>query len=191
MKNKLKLFFPFVVRTRGDDGKELASDIFEFESEISNGALDGHYSRMGDDTLRNYAEDAANGVPLLLDHAADIRNQIGMFVAGNYDEAEKRVKAVARILRDTDETPDNMKVNEFIRRIDAGLYRGVSVSFRDGQEVCDLCSKDVWDLSANDRCKHIPGRSYAGEQATYEIKGARLRDSFTGSNAFKQGSRCH
>ena len=175
MKNMLKLFFPFIVRTRDDEGKELPEDIFEFEAEISNGNLDGHYSRMGDCTLSNYAEDASNGVPMTLDHEDGVRNQIGMFIAGTYDEAEKRVRAIARMLRDNDQTPDNLKVNEYIRRIDAGLYRGVSVEFRDGQEICDMCSKDVWDLSANDRCKHIPGRIYAGEKATYEIKGARLR----------------
>ena len=115
------------------------------------------------------------GVPLMLDHSEDLKSQIGMFVGGAFDEGEKRVRAVARMLRDSDDTPDNLKVNEYIRRIDAGLYRGVSVSFRDGQEICDICSKDVWDRSPQNRCIHVPGRTYAGEKATYEIRGARLR----------------
>lgn len=178
MKGKLKLYFPFTVRNRDDSGNELPEDVVEILINISNGELDGHFSRMADDTLSNYAKGAASGrIPFLIDHNSnDIRSQIGMLTEGAFDEKEKTVQAVARMLRDTDDTPDNMKVNEFIRRIEAGLYRGVSVSFADADEICDICSKDVWNVTGSDGCRHIPGRTYDGEKATYEIRNARLRE---------------
>ena len=173
MKNSLKLSFPIFQRRSDSEGNPIPDDIFEFIANVSNDKLDGHFSRMSESTLRNYRDDIDAGIPLQTDHEMGIRNQIGMFTESQYGDGV--VSAVARMLRDTDQTPEDMRVNEYIRRIEAGLYRGVSVHFRDGTEICDLCGKDVWDLSANG-CEHIPGRTYDGKVCTYEVRDAHLRE---------------
>ena len=173
MKNQLKLYFPIQTRESDATGNPLPDDVFEFLARISNKQLDGHYSRMSESTLMNYSDNIKNGIPLMIDHQEGIRSQIGMFTEADYKD--NVVEAVARMLRDTDDTPDSMKVNEFIRRISAGLYRGVSVGFRAGSEICDICEKDIWTLSANG-CQHVPGRTYDGTVCTYEVRDAHLRE---------------
>ena len=131
---------------------------------------------MTEKTLRNYGADAEAGVPFMLDHEDGMKNQIGRSVAGAYDESAKETSATISMLRDTDDTPDNMKVNEFIRRIERKYYDSCSVGYRGGIETCRLDGKPIWDWQRDEPCEHIPGRTYDGKLCEYDIDEGHLRE---------------
>lgn len=176
------------VRSDGVDGKAIPEDEMQCDFIISNNEVDGHGSIMTESTLRNYAADAAAGVPFLLNHSNDLQMQIGQTIGASYDEADKRTIATVRILRDTESTPDNMKVNEYIRRIERNMYNSVSVGFKDAKETCNMrgCGKEIFNWTLPDPCPHIPKRSYGGEVCTYNVDDGHLREvslTATPSNA--------
>ena len=164
------------LRTEAVDGGSLPEDEVQLDFIISSDKRDTYSSYMTEKTLRNYATNAQAGVPFMLNHASDVEKQIGHTIAGHYDEAEKRTVATVSMLRDTDSTPENLRVNEYIRRIERKFYDSVSVGFRDGTETCRLDNKPIWDWERNDPCPHIPGRSYEGKLCEYDIDNAFLRE---------------
>ena len=164
------------IRTEPVEGGSMPEDEVQLDFTISSGKRDAHFSYMSDATLRNYAANAQAGVPFMLDHASDMEKQIGRTIAGRYDEATKSTVATVSMLRDTDSTPENMRINEYIRRIERKFYDSVSVGYRDGSEICRLDGKDVWDWARSDACPHIPGRSYDGKVCEYDINDAYLRE---------------
>lgn len=178
MKNYTKFIMP--VRLRDDGAPD---DEFHFDCIISDTSLDGHHSRMTEKTLRNYAEDCETGVPFMESHRSDIQAQIGNMFSGEFSDG--KTVATGRILRDTEETPDHLRLNETIRRMERGMYSSVSIGFHGGSELCDLCQRDIWDYSDEDPCPHIPGRVYDGATCTYRIDDAHLREVslvYRGSN---------
>ena len=137
---------------------------------------DGHFSYMTEGTLRNYGADAEAGVPFMDNHQDGMDNQIGRSVAGGYEESAKQTIATISMLRDTPETPDAMKVNEYIRRIERRYYDSCSIGYRGGQETCRIDNKQIWDWQRDDPCEHIPGRTYDGKLCEYDIDGGHLRE---------------
>ena len=178
MLQKLKSLYlaTLQIRTEPVEGGSMPEDEVQLDFTISSGKRDAHFSYMSDATLRNYAANAQAGVPFMLDHASDMEKQIGRTIAGRYDEATKSTIATVSMLRDTDSTPENMRINEYIRRIERKFYDSVSVGYRDGTEICRLDGKDVWDWARTDACPHIPGRSYDGKLCEYDINDAYLRE---------------
>ena len=166
----------FKIRSEAAGGGEVPTDEIQFDFAISSAKRDGHFSYMTEGTLRNYATDAESGVPFMLDHSDGMTNQIGRSVAGEYDEEAKQASATISMLRDTDTTPDNMKVGEYIRRIERKYYDSCSVGYRGGKETCRLDGKDIWDWQASAPCEHIPGRSYDGKICEYDIDEGHLRE---------------
>ena len=175
-KPKSLYFATLQIRTEPVEGGSMPEDEVQLDFVISSAKRDAHFSYMSEDTLRNYATNAQAGVPFMLDHASDMEKQIGRTIAGTYNEAEKRTEATISMLRDTDSTPENMRINEYIRRIERKFYDSCSVGFRDGQEICRLDGKDVWDWSRDNPCPHIPGRSYDGKLCEYDVNNAFLRE---------------
>ena len=163
------------IRSEAVGGGAVPEDEVQVDFCISSAKRDGHYSYMTEKTLRNYGVEAAAGVPFTLDHGQGVINQIGRTIAGSYDEASKQVSATISMLRDTDATPEAMRVDEYIRRIERGYYTDCSVEFRDAQEMCRLCNKDIWDFTRDDPCPHIPGRSYNGQVCEYDVDNGHLR----------------
>ena len=166
----------FKIRSEAVGGGALPDDEIQFDFAISSAKRDGHFSYMTEKTLRNYGVDAEAGVPFMLDHSDGMTNQIGRSAAGAYDETTKEVSATISMLRDTDKTPDNMKVGEYIRRIERKYYDSCSVGYRGGQETCRLDGKPIWDWSRDEPCEHIPGRTYDGKLCEYDIDDAHLRE---------------
>ena len=168
-----------------DGGGAIPEDIAQADFIISTGDKDGHGSIMTEQTLRNYTEDASRRVPFMLNHGVDMDLQIGSTIAATYDEAQKQVMATVEMLRDTDSTPEPMRVNEYIRRIEHGMYNSVSVGFRDAKETCNLDGKDIFWDGTNEPCEHLPKRFYDGKECTYDVDDAHLREVSlvpTGSN---------
>ena len=166
----------FQIRSEAVGGGEVPDDEIQFDFAISSAKRDGHYSYMTEKTLRNYAADAESGTPFMLDHADGMRNQIGRSVQAKFDESTKEVTATISMLRDTDDTPDNMKVNEYIRRIERKYYDSCSVGYRGGVETCRLDGKPIWDWQRTEPCEHIPGRTYKEGLCEYDIDDAHLRE---------------
>ena len=166
----------FNIRTEAVGGGDVPADEIQFDFGISSAKRDGHFSYMTEKTLRNYGADAESGVPFMLDHEDGMTNQIGRSIAGAYDESAKQTSATISMLRDTDDTPDNMKVNEFIRRIERKYYDSCSVGYRGGVETCRLDNKPIWDWQRDDPCEHIPGRTYKEGLCEYDIDEGHLRE---------------
>ena len=139
--------------------------------------LDAHHSRMDIETTlaKLCTEDASNGVPLQDSHSNEISRTLGRSVEAKL-EGERAV-ATFSMLRDAPETPDNMKVGEYIRRVERGMFTDVSVGFSSGQDICDIDGLDIWGRSQGDEvCLHWPGETYDGKVATYTVTGARLAE---------------
>lgn len=178
MKNKTLLLAKMSIRSEAVGGGAVPDDEMQCDFVISTNDEDSHCSIMTERTLENYAKDAERGVPFMLNHEDDMKMQIGRTIAASYDAEKKQTAATVSLLRDTEETPDNMKVNEYIRRIERGYYDSVSVGFRDATELCNIkdCGREIFDFYAENPCPHIPGRSYGGEKCTYSVDNARLRE---------------
>lgn len=175
MKNKLAIVANIKQRSEGIDGQPIPDDEFLFDAEISNSGLDRHFSRMSNDTLENFAKTGNAGVPFLNSHGrGDLSVQIGRVICA--EKVDDRVLATISMLRDSEDTPESMRVNEYIRRVERGYLDGVSVGYEGGDEICDICNKDVWDWNRSDPCTHMPGQTYDGVKATYHINGADLRE---------------
>lgn len=167
----------FKIRSEAvDGGGAIPEDEIQFDFAISSAKRDGHFSYMTEKTLANFGADAEVGVPFMRDHQDGTTNQIGRSVAGAYDEAEKQASATISMLRDTDKTPDAMKVDEYIRRIERKYYDSCSVGYRGGKETCRLDGKPIWDWQRSDPCEHIPGRTYDGKLCEYDIDEGHLRE---------------
>ena len=166
----------FQIRSDAVAGGALPEDEIQFDFAISSAKRDGHFSYMTEKTLANFGADAAVGVPFMLDHEDGMRNQIGRSVAGAYDESAKQANATISMLRDTDATPDAMKVDEYIRRIERKYYDSCSVGYRGGEETCRIDGKPIWDWQRADPCEHIPGRTYDGKLCEYDIDEGHLRE---------------
>ena len=164
------------VRSDAVGGGAVPDDEIQLDFCISSDKRDNHYSYMDDKTLRNYAAGASAGCPFMLDHGSAMDMQIGRVIAGEYDESAKRVNATISMLRDSDDTPENLRVNEYIRRIERQYYTDCSVGFRDGKEICRLDGKEIWDWNRDDPCPHIPGRTYNGKVCEYDVVDAHLRE---------------
>lgn len=185
MKNKTLYLAKLQVRSEAVGGGALPDDEMQCDFVISTNDEDQHCSIMTEKTLRNYNEDAQAGVPFVKDHKEGIDTILGRTVASSYDEEQKRTIATVSMLRDSEDTPENMRINEYIRRIERGYYNSVSVAFREAAEKCTICHREIFDFYSDDPCPHIPGRTYDGQRCTYTVDNARLRHVglvATGSN---------
>ena len=162
-----------------EGGGSIPDDECQLDFVITNGDEDSYGSRMTEKTMRNYEEDINAGIiPFMLDHGSDTSKQIGRFIKAEYDESANRVIATASMLRDTPATPPDLRIDEYIRRIERKFYTGASVGFRDADEICNIkgCEKPIFDYDRSDPCEHVPKRYYNGERCTYSVDNARLRE---------------
>ena len=176
MKGKTRFLVPITIREAAE-GITIPDDECHISMVVSTDGLDGHGSHMTEKTLINYADDLANAnIPLINAHLTGegMERHIGSFFEGHYEKETKRTHGVARMLRDTDDTPEYMRVNEIIRRAERGLYDSVSVGFHGANEICNLCDKDIWDTQPDNRCPHIPLRRYPEGLCTYRVDGGHL-----------------
>ena len=172
------LLAALTIRSDTLDGGVIPDDECQADFIISDGSKDSYGSIMTEKTLRNFQEDAERGVPFMMDHGEGLNMQLGRTIAATYDETEKQVRSTVSILRDTDDTPENMKVNEYIRRMERRFYDSASVGFREALETCNIqgCGKEIFDWYRSDPCPHVPKRFYDGEECTYNVDDARLRE---------------
>ena len=83
---------------------------------FNDGSKDSFGSIMTKRTMENYVEDCNSGIVLFMrDHSEGVDHQLGRIVSADYNESENHVRATVSMLRDTEDTPDDMKINEYLR----------------------------------------------------------------------------
>lgn len=126
---------------------------FIWQSEISSDRLDAYFTVMdAETTLANYAQDAQEGVAVLVGH--DSRQApTGYSLTGTLESG-----AVARVLSDAYAIQDPATA-PLINKVRAGVIRDVSVGFstRGAQCLCSICGRDMW---RDYKCWHVPGLRY-------------------------------
>lgn len=132
-------------------------DMYFFHAEISNQALDAYMTKMAESSLRNYAEDATAGVAFQNSHKARELG-VGYVINGEYVDTTKTVLTDMYTVRGLKLNAD-LDTDNFIRGVDAGLIRDVSIGFKPDigyAERCNICGREWWDYD----CRHIPGMTY-------------------------------
>jgi len=168
---------------------QTADGLHIFPAVMSTDALDSHFSRMDEATLKNFASDAGTGVPFMNSHRMGRMGgelPLGHTYEGAYDEgsgtgtgaaARKSARAGIYMLRGLKPNGDaSLGTDDMMRSVDGGTVRDGSVGFYGGKSVCDVCGGDIRDYAA---CPHIPGTSRKtenGKIATYTVRGARLQE---------------
>lgn len=134
------------------------SDPFFWTAEVSNDRLDSYYTKMSEKTLRNYQEDAMNGVAFQNSHRTN-ELSLGRSLESRFFGPQGN--GVARLEVSFYTLPDlrltELNTNDFIRGIRSGIVRDVSVGFVGGDYICSICNRNMlrdWD------CFHIPGMKY-------------------------------
>jgi hypothetical protein len=147
------------------------ADVFAFRAVAGTGQLTSYASHIGVSSLRNAADDLAQGRPYLLDHNTD--GTYGYTYEGEYDEGGNLVRASVFIPRHQyPRGRDGKATNAEIEQIERGLRREVSLGLG-GPAIlmrCDVCGNDLTDFAA---CPHVPGRREEGKLNTYTIENAR------------------
>lgn len=134
---------------------------FFWQATISTNAIDSYSTRMGEDSLRNYAEDAQAGVAFQNSHNTR-ELSLGQSLYGDYkgpggdgvahvDAAFYTFEGLRLGSLNTDQFRDGIR-SGIIRDVSIGFYIGPGGAYR-----CSICGRDMltdWD------CWHYPGYEY-------------------------------
>jgi hypothetical protein len=124
---------------------------------LAHDQVDRTHERFSPGVLKRFAE-TIPGKSFLVGHGHDTA-PVGRFfdaeVVGTGTTGGHKLLAHFYTLKDTEG-------NSLAKRIDAGIYRHVSIGFRCEKLVCDICSQDMKKGS----CPHYPGKEYDGTVAT-------------------------
>lgn len=177
--------FPAKVLVR-EQGNSPVEGAYIFSAEVSSTRLDAYFTKMdAATTLRNFASDAKTGVPFL-----DSHNQRQLGYGRSYDARTEQHDGVDRVVVDFYTVPGIRfngqtygSTDDFIRATQSGLVGDVSVGFRDGQLLCDICGKEMESFGFFGMwpsCDHFPGEKYIIDDnvvlSTYTIKDAHLSE---------------
>jgi hypothetical protein len=166
---------------------------YTFRAEISSDRMDAYGTRMHPSSLKNYAEDADQGVALQNSHRSD-ELPMGHSYRGRYASPSTQPDQIAKTHADFYVVP-GLKLNDvhsddFIRGIRGGVIRDVSVGFYGGHYRCTICGERL--LGINDEgefdCGHVPMLTYRvklasgdedDQQAATWVHDARLAEVST------------
>jgi len=172
---ELKKVSSGLLRKSDIGGGEPDGDVYHCEAVISSTDYDSQFSRFDVKSMENFVEEI-NGdrvVPFLNSHDMKATAVLGRIESAQLQD--DKVVAQISMLRDTDATPEQLRVDEYIRRIQHGYFNEVSVGYARGDDICDICGHDVWGRG-EEICPHWPGEKYDGVVATYVIQDAGLRE---------------
>jgi hypothetical protein len=125
--------------------------------------IDAYGTRMMDDSLKNFAADANEGVSFMAAH--DVRDMpLGRSVVGEFKDG--RVKGGKRTEADFYTVPGlktrTYSSDDFVLGTRAGINHDVSIGFYGGEIRCSVCNERWWSffgMTFND-CDHMPGMTY-------------------------------
>lgn len=151
-------------------------DLFLFPSVLSTQAIDSYGTRMAPSTIRNFAQDVADGLPLMNSHrtggfAVETELPIGRKfdaeIEGQFlepdstgfdDQIGAMVATWNYIVRGI--TISTLSNDDIIEAVETGTIDDESVGFSirpDGQYICGVCGNDYLDYEA---CPHFPFEVY-------------------------------
>jgi len=161
-------------------------DPFFIPAEISSDVLDTYHTHMDISTLRNFAAHAADGRAILDSHDGrklsigySLTGQVEQVAADDKHPARSRVVSVGYTVPGISFGGNHsfQTTSDYIKAVESGIVRDVSVGLHGGRYVCDLCGGDYRRYSD---CPHIAGRPYerdgAIEICTVGIFDARLSE---------------
>lgn len=124
---------------------------------ISNNRLDAYWTRMHESSLRNYADEAAAGVPFQDSHMVyGMERRLGYSLSGAY--AGPGGNGIAHVDADFYTLSGlSAEIDAFTLALRGGLQRDVSIGFFGGMFRCSICGLD---MLRDYNCPHIPGRRY-------------------------------
>lgn len=130
--------------------------------------IDAYGTRMMDDSLKNFAQDATNGVSFMAAH--DIRDMpLGRSVQGQFRDG--RTSGGKRTEADFYTVPGlrtrTYNSDDFVLGTRAGINHDVSIGFYGGEVRCSVCGERWWSFFGmlfND-CDHMPGMTYKKKDA--------------------------
>ena len=170
------------VARAGDEHFLRENPPYFWRAEISNSRVDAYFTVMQDSTLKNFARDAAAGVPFQNSH--NVRTlPFGASLTGRFHNG--RGDTPARVEADFYTIPglrtNEVSTDDLIRGQRAGVLRDVSVGFTGGQTICSICNRDMnsfWDYlfgdaEREDVCLHFPGETYPVKDAAGKPTGEK------------------
>lgn len=132
----------------------------------STNTIDSYSTYMLESTLKNFAEDAAAGVAVLDSHNSR-RLNFGMSVSGEVVTEGTGDNQMMYMRSDFYTIPgiqtEGMSTDAYIKGIEAGIFRDVSVGFwmPPGSMIrCSICGKDMMRWWGDNACHHFPGDEY-------------------------------
>lgn len=152
---------------------------FLWRTIISTNKIDSYSTEMLPSTLKNFAEDAANGVPVLESHNS--RNlPIGRSLTGTFKGSQGT--GVATVRADAYMTPGlhngRISTDDMIRGIRTGVYSDASVGFYGGTITCSICNEAMFGRES--ACPHWPGDTYTNEKGAAQVAIGRIGDAHLG-----------
>lgn len=135
---------------------------FFWQGEISSQRWDAYDTRMAPSTLKNFADDAEQGIAFLRNHLTS-EDPVGASVSGSFVGGQGN--GVARTLADFYALSDP-ETAPYIAKLQAGVVRDLSVGFHSGEWICTICHRDMMDWMSADGCMHLLGVSYTPRDAT-------------------------
>jgi len=159
--------------------KELqAEDIYMLDATVANDFMITQYSYfLGATSLHNFVNDLndmENPQKFLINHSAGI--PMGTWLGGSLGKVLEGyvVEAPVYMLKGLDS--GGQTTDDIIKAFEAGHLTDVSVSWEDGDPMCDMCDLDIRDPE----CPHIPGVEYEGKMSTCTIENAHLAGEISG-----------
>jgi hypothetical protein len=140
---------------------------FFWSAEISNGRMDSYYTHMLPSSLKNYAADCEAGIPFMNNHRTGgglfapkpTELPMGRSIGGRFHAGQRtgepRTEAVFYTMRGL--KLGEVNTDDFIRGVETGIVRDVSIGFMGGNYVCDVCGED---MLRSEKCEHFPGMEY-------------------------------
>jgi len=135
---------------------------------ICNTARDYYYSRFSVDALNEVA-DMIRGRPVLIGHQHD-SVPVGRFFNASvvYEQRGREPRRDNNWVKAHFYIPADDEGNRLVRRIDAGIYKEVSLGWRCAGADCSICGNPINDRNA---CQHVPGEVYDEGFCEYVFNG--------------------
>jgi hypothetical protein len=140
-----------------------ANPPFVWGVKASSSEIDTYFTRMAPSTLKNFAEDAENGVSFQNSHRY-MELPFGRSLAGKFTGGSGH--GLARMEADFFTVRggnfNGVATDQLILGMETGIIKDVSVGFYGGSFRCSICGKDPFDwwIDWENACPHIPGVEY-------------------------------
>ena len=184
MSNKLYTLSMELDREFVDDDNNEEDSTPTYTGVIANKKLTSYYTHLSSKVLKSFAKKAREGVMVLANHNRGMI--VGRSVSGTYSNDEE-VRSKFYIQRGLEFSGGSQfgsagykSTDDYIKAIDKGTYRDLSVGFNNYTEVCDYCNEEIkgsWFFTG-DKNGHYPGQTiYVDKDGTeYDEPGRGLKE---------------